>query len=324
MTLLTHEIIERLRSRAQAMGFARVAAVAAGKPADKYRAFHEAWLQDKGQSELKYLARAERFNLRAIYPQVQTVILFTYPYRFRRIEQALRTASYKVARYAWQEDYHDVLREKITALLQEFTLAGRAVTDSAPLAERYWARKAGLGFIGRNGLLIDPKTGSYFLIAAALVSNVFEDGALVSSNAQVDVPLTPETDVVAKDIIDFCGECNLCVTACPTQALTGDGMMELTRCISYRTIESHAGATAFAPPEKKHRWIFGCDVCQQVCPYNKTAASYADDAQCIEHSAAPELAAGRVPPARAKLKKSVFFRRGLEKLKQNITAVDAL
>jgi len=322
--ILTHEILTRLRTRAEEIGFARVAVVAAGKTADEYRAFHEAWLQDKGKSELKYLARAERFDLQTIYPNVQALILFTYPYRFHRVEQALRAAPYKIARYAWQQDYHEALREKIQALLREFALEGRAVTDSAPLAERYWARKAGLGFIGRNGLLIDPKTGSYFLLAAALVSNGAESTTLTNKNAPADVPLARNADAVVQDIFDFCKECNLCVTACPTEALLGDGTMELTRCLSYRTIESHAGATAFAPPEKKHRWIFGCDVCQQVCPYNKTAASYADAAQFIEHTAAIELAAGRVPAARANLKKSVFFRRGLEKLKQNITAVDEL
>ncbi len=239
--------------------------------------------------------------------------MFFYPYRFGAVEKKLRAAPFKVARYAWQQDYHLLLRHKLSSLLSTFTLDGRAVTDSAPLFERYWARRAGLGFIGRNGMLIDRQKGSFFFIAAALVAEEIRSPG--------DIPRREKDFLPEKDFTEFCKDCRLCIDACPTGALFGDGLMETSKCISYRTIESKREAVHDLR-YKKHRWIFGCDICQQVCPYNKSPSAFADDDFNDEHAAAEKIAAGDIPVSRSALKNSVFFRRGVEKIRDNAAALE--
>lgn len=304
---------------AQDQGFAAGAALPVTDPDAGYVGFYRSFIARGGHADLFYLARAERENLLSIYPGAQTLLLFLYPYRFRAIDTKLRAAPNKVARYAWQRDYHETLKAKLANLSQACDLTGRAVTDSAPLAERYWARRAGLGRIGRNGMLISATHGSYFLIAALLVEESLQDAPSHFFPGN-EINLSPVVKLDS-EVEATCGTCRLCVDACPTQALTGDGLMQIEMCISYRTIESKTPAADFPRAEKNHRWVFGCDVCQQVCPYNKPATSFAADAFCDEHAAAEQVANGTLPQMRSALKGSVFFRRGLQKLAENISVV---
>lgn len=314
--------LEQLAQLAQLEGFVDGAAMPVGNPDSAYDAFYRGFIAEGSHADLGYLARPERDNLRSIYAESETLLVFLYPYRFRAVDAKLRAAPWKVARYAWQRDYHESLRAKLARIAGTCGLSGRAVTDSAPLPERYWARSAGLGRIGRNGMLISRQHGSYFLIASLLVSEPLTRQSAVrffpgGGQAEQQAPVQQ----LAAEVQFACGDCRLCIDACPTQALKGDGLMDIRSCISYRTIESKNAAADFPRAEKNHRWVFGCDVCQQVCPYNKPATTFAADRFNDEHAAAEQVANGQLPAMRSALKGSVFFRRGLPKLAQNIAAV---
>lgn len=166
----------------------------------------------------------------------------------------------RLARYAWGDDYHDLLRDRGARLgaWLEARVPGaraRAVVDSAPLAERDFARLAGLGWFGKNTMLIDPRAGSYFLLTAVVTD--------------VALPIDVAVDV------DHCGTCTACLDACPTGALPAPRVLDANRCISALTIEHH-GAIAESLRTHVGDWIFGCDVCQEVCPWNRHAPGSSD------------------------------------------------
>jgi epoxyqueuosine reductase len=166
-------------------------------------------------------------------------------------------------------------------------------------------------------MLIDRETGSYFYIAAALVKETLADSADQS-------PANLSRENPGYDFTEFCKDCHLCIKACPTGALLGDGLMETQKCISYRTIESKQGTEDVSVAGKKHNWVFGCDICQQVCPYNKQPSHFADEAFNREHPAAVLVASGEKISTRAYLKGSVFFRRGVERLNAQRTIAEKL
>ena len=191
----------------------------------------------------------------AILPEVRTVVMLAMTHAADRAPAPLPASSGRVARYARGEDYHDVLRRQVKALLNWVQgelpgCRGRAVVDTAPLLERDFARRAGLGWIGKNTMLIHPRVGSYFLLAALLL-----DRELVP-----DPPFVP----------NHCGTCTACLHACPTEAFPSAGQLDARRCISYLTIELRESI-----PEPLRtpmgEWVFGCDVCQEVCPWNRKA-----------------------------------------------------
>ncbi len=301
----------QIETLARQRGFSAVAALPIARTSPEFREWFKACIGRGLTADLHYLDREDRFNPEAILPGAQSLFLLRYPYRFRSVERKMRAAPFKVARYAWQKDYHLLLKAKLAEVMSGASIEGRAVTDSAPLAERYWARLAGLGKIGRSGMLIASGQGSYFLIAAFLTRERL-DAAVASPLPQASVE---------DDLTSVCGECRLCIEACPTTALLGDGLMDAQKCISYQTIERRADKVDVFPGQKRHRWIFGCDICQQVCPHNKLLSSFAADDFADEHEAADEIAAGRLPQTRGKLKNSSFYRRGLGKLAANIAAV---
>ncbi len=232
----------RLRQVAQLAlqaGFTDGAALPVENPDAAYIGFYRRLIAAGSHADLHYLARPERENLRSICAGAETLLVFLYPYRFRAVESKLRAAPWKVARYAWQRDYHETLRAKLTRIATACNLTGRAVTDSAPLPERYWARRAGLGRIGRNGMLISAQHGSFFLLASLLVTeplSTISVSRFFPGNSMQAQPAP--LGQLAAEIETTCGNCTLCVDACPTQALAGDGVMAVQSCLSYRTIES--------------------------------------------------------------------------------------
>jgi len=273
--------------------------------------FYADWLDARNQADMKYLESISlRRILTSVFPQVQTLILFAWPYRFRAVEEQLRAGSFKIARYAWQIDYHLFLKDKIASLLTGFSKDFRVVTDSAPLMERYWARRSGIGFIGRNGLLINQKSGSYFLIAAAFL------GEEIGFQSE-----TTHLNSIDEDFGAYCKNCALCITACPTQALHGDGTLNAARCISWQTIEARSENAMQSP--KNHRWIFGCDICQQVCPYNKGEQNFAQERFNFPNTVAPHLARGELDQVLS-VKNTPFARRGLKKIRQNVAQLAVL
>ena len=168
----------------------------------------------------------------------------------------------QIAKYAWGDDYHHVIKEKLFVLMAEIqnqipNFNGRAFVDSAPVMERQWAERAGLGWIGKNSLLLNRQLGSFFFLAELVID----------LEASPDLP-------IAKD---YCGTCTACMDACPTDAIVAPGVVDGSRCISYLTIElKDAIPSSFAG--KMDNWVFGCDVCQDVCPWNRFSKPHQEPA----------------------------------------------
>ena len=165
----------------------------------------------------------------------------------------------KISKYAWGEDYHKVLKRKLYQLLEFIqsnsgAINARVFTDSAPVLERVWAARAGLGWVGKNSLLLSKKQGSFFFLGELLV----------------DLKLPPDPPVT-----DHCGSCTACLDACPTEAIIQPFVIDSNRCISYLTIEFRE---ALDPAFKPHMdgWAFGCDICQEVCPWNRFSKPHAE------------------------------------------------
>jgi len=213
----------------------------------------EQWLNKGMQGEMKYMERY--FDLRIdpakLVPGAKSVITLLLNYF---PEQKQPHHSPKISKYAYGKDYHFVIKEKLNALLHELEgkigkINGRGFVDSAPVLERTWANRAGLGWVGKNGNLINKKQGSFFFIATLITDLELE----------YDNPFNA----------DFCGTCNKCVEACPTEAILPDRVVDGSKCISYFTIELKDALIPEKMKGKFDEWIFGCDVCQDVCPWNR-------------------------------------------------------
>ncbi len=219
----------------------------------------QAWLAfvDRGaHAGMDYLAdtRTQRAEgAIALLPTVRSVLVVARSYHTPELDRSHPA----VARYALGKDYHRVLRQDLARLLKDVrrqlpALNFRLCVDTAPLLERAYARRAGLGWIGKNGMLLSRQLGSYTLLALALLDHPFSP-----------LPAWPEPDR------EQCGRCTTCLEACPTGALVAPGVLEPSRCISYWSIEHRGAFSADAP--QYPRWLFGCDRCQEVCPLNREA-----------------------------------------------------
>lgn len=229
-------------------------------------AVFEGWLQAGLHGEMAYLeserSRQCRADPRQILPECESILVVGMPY-FPTKQRIGKRGKGRTAAYAWGEDYHHVIPERMGALVGFLEMQlGRAVphrwyTDSGPLLERDLAQRAGLGWVGKNTCLINPQRGSYFFLGELLLS----------------IPLQPDPPFTE----DRCGACRRCIEACPTGCIRPDRTLDARRCISYLTIELKG-----AIPEELRPllgdWIFGCDVCQQVCPWNRFAPEQGDPA----------------------------------------------
>ena len=250
-----HELSQRILEQCRTLGFAR-AGVARPDPtayADELR--H--WLADGKHGEMAYLARNESILLdpRKLLPDVRSIICVADRYSDgRRDRGALEDdrPRGRIARYARGDDYHRVIKRRLFELADGLRAehhghSFRACVDTAPLLEREYAQRAGLGSVGKHTLIIEPGVGSYLLLGALLTS----------------LPLEP-SDPAAPNV---CASCTRCIDACPTDAITPFSV-DATKCISYLTIE-HREAIEPARHEPIGDWIFGCDICQEVCPHNQ-------------------------------------------------------
>lgn len=214
----------------------------------------EAWLKKGYQGKMSYLENFfdKRLDPTLLVPGAKSVVSLLYNYSPQK--DLSTDNAYKVARYAYGEDYHFVVKEKLKSLMDEIRAAigdvdGRVFVDSAPLMERAWAKKSGVGWIGKNSLLINREAGSFFFLAELIVD------------------LDLECDGPVKD---YCGTCTACMDACPTDAISQPHMVDGSKCISYFTIELKDEI----PDDVKGKfqnWVFGCDICQEVCPWNRFA-----------------------------------------------------
>lgn len=251
-----HKWKDRLKAEARSLGFELVG-IAPAFPADGFDRLRD-WLARGFAGEMAYMERqAEaRQTPQAVFADVKSVVMAGLNYNPAPTARAVGwELNGKVARYAQGNDYHDVLRAKLMSLLtwveSEYPgTRGRAVVDTAPLLERDFGRRAGLGWFGKNTMLINKKLGSYFFLGALLLDLPL----------QADTPFTP----------NHCGTCTACLEACPTNAFVGPGQLDSRRCISYLTIELRGAIPEDLRPGLGN-WVFGCDVCQEVCPWNRKA-----------------------------------------------------
>jgi epoxyqueuosine reductase len=248
------DLADRLKGEALRLGFDRVGIAPAVSPPD-YPRFQE-WLAAGNAAGMAYLERGSepRADPGRVLEGVRSIVMASLVYG-RPDPSPPSPTEAKVARYAQGEDYHEVLWRKLEALLAWLECAcpgvrGRAVADTAPLLERDFARLAGLGWIGKNTMLIDRRLGSFTLLGALLV----------------DVELAYDSPHASS----HCGTCTRCLDACPTDAFAGPYQLDARRCLSYWTIE-HRGPIPDEWAGRLDDWVFGCDVCQDVCPWNRKA-----------------------------------------------------
>jgi epoxyqueuosine reductase len=250
------ELTHRLKSEALRLGFDDVG-IAPAVAAPGYPDFLH-WLDSGCAAGMDYLERnrTTRAHPASVFDDVASVIVVSVVYGCKDSESPpLLPTQGKVARYAQGADYHKLLRERLAALLDWLRteipeVRGRAVADTAPLLERDYARLAGLGWIGKNTMLINRRLGSFTFLGALLIDSELAYDAPHQSN--------------------HCGTCTRCLEACPTQAFVGPYQLDARRCISYWTIE-HRGMLALPEAAELHDWVFGCDICQDVCPWNRKA-----------------------------------------------------
>jgi epoxyqueuosine reductase len=243
---------ERVKALALALGF-DLAGIARAQPTPETRLLHE-WLARGFAGEMSYLGRrvAERVDPRLVLEGARSVVVVGFAYAPER-RAAPAEGAFQLARYAGGDDYHDVLLDRLSAFEAGLgPLAGRPVRscgyiDTGPVQERVFAAYAGLGWLGKNTLLIHPRLGSYLFLGAVLC-----DLDLASDAREPD----------------HCGTCRACLDACPTGAFPEPYVLDARRCIAYTTIELR-GSIPAALREAQGAWGFGCDVCQEVCPWNR-------------------------------------------------------
>lgn len=220
----------------------------------------EFWLSNGSHGTMSYLENHfdKRVDPTKLVPGAKTVISLMYNYFTEHVQ--VDPGAPKIATYAYGRDYHKVVKKKLKHLMQHIKetigdIDGRAFVDSAPILERDWAQRSGLGWIGKHTLLLHPKKGSYFFLAEVVC----------------DLEITPDSPIK-----DHCGTCTRCIEACPTEAISAEGyVMDGSKCISYLTIERKSDI----PVEYKDKmgdYMFGCDICQQVCPWNRFAKQHTE------------------------------------------------
>ena len=247
---------------------------------------YRTWLEAGYHGEMAYMI--ERAGLRLaphlLAPGARSMIVLLANYSRPRLPSHWNSPVHgRVARYAWSRDYHDVLKAQLFELdawVRERSgreTQGKACVDSVPLLERDFAEQIGLGFTGRNTCLITPGLGSWSFIAALLVPEALEKGLAQTPRRRAERPA-----------FTGCGTCTRCLVACPTGAFAGDHILDARRCISYLTIELRGPIPRDLRPLIGN-WVFGCDVCQEVCPYNRaTPAATLPGLQAdIENGALP-------------------------------------
>jgi epoxyqueuosine reductase len=274
-------------------------------------AFFDAWLERGYAGEMAYLERSaeRRRDVRAIMPNARSVIALGTVYNTDRPYSTEAPADHaRIARYAWGDDYHDVIGRRMEALLQWMrgespeAFEACAYVDTGPVQERVYAHHAGLGWIGKNTCLINEHLGSWIFLSEIICS----------------LPLAPDPPAV-----DRCGTCRRCLDACPTGAIAEPFVLDATRCLSYLTIEVRGGI-----PDEHRAAVgshaYGCDICQDVCPWNRSAAVSNDAAwlprAIFDGRTLDELWRTPDDELRRGMKHSAMSRAGLKRLRRNLAS----
>jgi epoxyqueuosine reductase len=244
----------KVKQQALRLGFQKVG-IAKAEPlkAEGDRLF--VWLAAGYHGEMAWMERwaEKRINPEQILPGAKSIVVAAMNY-FTPHDHAKAAGLGKISRYAWGDDYHDVLKEKLFELLdwvknERPEARGKVCVDTAPVMDKAWAARAGLGWIGKNSNLITTDFGSWVFIGEIIL----------------DIDLEYERDLVA----DHCGSCTACIDACPTDAIVDPYVVDAQKCISYATIELRDDELPVDFEGKMNGWLYGCDICQDVCPWNR-------------------------------------------------------
>ncbi len=272
----------------------------------------EQWLSQNMHGKMNYMANHfdKRLDPRLLVPGAKSVVSLLFNY-FPKATAQHNEDELKISKYAWGEDYHKVVKDKLKLLSQFIKetigdVSGRAFVDSAPVLDKVWAAKSGLGWVGKNSNLINKQQGSFFFIAELILDLELD----------ADGPMK-----------DYCGTCTACIDACPTEAIIKPYVVDGSKCISYFTIELREAI----PDDYKNKldnWIFGCDVCQDVCPWNRFSkpnneVRFSPKQNVLDMSANDWMEITEDVFA-LYLKDSPLNRTGLEGMKRNIKAAAGL
>lgn len=264
--------VEKLKLRALELGFAAcgIAEAAPSQTTSKL----EAWLGAGNEAGMGWMSDPERVakraDIREVFPNAKSVVCLALHYRTDAPYDDEKQG--KIARYARGIDYHDTFKvrggELLAWIKEEMPCEGRVYSDTAPILEREWAQRAGIGWIGKNTLVMSRELGSFFLL-----------GEIV-----LDIALPPD----APHLQSYCGTCTRCLDACPTGAFTAPRVLDANKCISYHTIENRK----LAPVELREKfgdWVFGCDICQEVCPWNRKSTARSEEVELWTREEMPGL-----------------------------------
>jgi len=291
----------------------------------EFENFYKSWLQKGYHGEMTYMEKnaQQRFKPDMLLENAKSAIVVLASYNHEKPDLKSR---YKISRYALGVDYHFILKQKLNTLLEyvktiDPEINGRAFTDSAPVPERYLAVKSGLGFIGKNGMLINEKIGSMMFIGVLYLDKTINSADVIGSvnSTKGKGKLQYESRELGTSDFSHCADCDLCMRACPNGAIIEPGIVDSNKCISYKTIEYKG---EFADNDRLAGYIFGCDICQQVCPYNKDV-SITGMAELAPRKKVTELTDDdwhQMGSSQFKrlFSDTVLFRTGLKRLRRNI------
>lgn len=250
------KLTQLIKQQAQELGFSFCGIAKADFLEDEAPRL-ENWLKQDMHGQMHYMANHfdKRLDPRLLVDGAKSVISLVYNYYPK--QDIAKPNNFKIAKYAYGKDYHFVIKDKLKTIFNELTshvgeINGRVFVDSAPVHERAWASKAGLGWVGKNSLLLNRSMGSFFFLAEIILDIELE----------YDGPIK-----------DYCGTCTKCMDACPTDAIATPYVVDGSKCISYLTIElKEQIPTSFQGDFKD--WVFGCDICQDICPWNRFSKSH--------------------------------------------------
>lgn len=308
-----HSLTEFIKSEAVNLGFNACGIAKADNVSASFTRDYETWLSKGFNADMSYMNRNidKRLDPRKLVDETKSVIVVALNYYHESKQDNSTTDNrLKIAGYALNPDYHKIIRDKLYLLLesvksQGITVKGRAFCDSAPVAERYWAKQAGIGWTGKNHNIIIPDKGSFFLLGELMV----------------DIEL--EYDQPVKD---FCGKCNKCIDACPGSALSSDEGLDARKCISWITIEKKEDLTEEeAVLCGKNGYFFGCDICQEVCPWNRFSKEQTlDEMQTLDQLSgfdANNFLTYDTEAFESMFSSTSLYRSGIKKLKNNLNII---
>jgi epoxyqueuosine reductase len=310
MSSMAKTFTEEIKLEARRLGFDKVGiapAIALTEEGERLRL----WLARGFHGEMSYMSRdpERRADPRLLLPSAKSVVSVAINY-FRPEKHGAAPETGKISRYAWGDDYHDVLRDKLKSLLEWIRdrkpeVEGKICVDSAPMMDKAWAARAGLGWIGKHTNLITKEFGSWVFLGELLLSIELDYDSLIEP--------------------DHCGKCRACIDACPTQAIIEPYQLDATRCISYGTIELREAELPEPIRSNLEGWVFGCDICQDVCPWSRfskeTAEERFEPREGVVEPKLPEMIEMSQEEFSARFRKSAVKRAKLGGLKRNALAV---